>query len=638
MTSSPLLLSPLLLVAACASEPDCVSLRPLDGFENHVQVFDLAIDVERRRVYSSALGSRAVLVYDADSRQVVDQLILGEAPLTTPVLEVDLGGAVWVATDGSPALLRFDPDTQELRSYGDEIDGARAIARRADGGVVVLGRDEVSNNTLMAMDADGERVIRHDVEADATGVFPLDGGARVAVPLHEGELVIYDGSDLVELERCELSIVKATYGAQLDDGTVVVASEGAVGIAGCDGVAPLAYRDGVEIMEVISLGDHALVLDRIGSGEGVDPNLGLARSYDRSGLLGSFVTGKNTGFGALDPRTELLWLNSEGSSEVLVMEPDDGELVEAIRTGTFLDGLAIDLALPGVTFVTGRLSDTVVRLEGDAVTATTGEIRWPWSPTPDAERGLLWVLEHTDSRVHGLDWDDLNVVHSIDPGLGPNTLLTFGNLDLHPELGTLFLADSQRDLLLELDPDSGLELTRWELGGPLIDDPDEVGELAVKIHPDALVVYTGRSNDGRVQRLDPSTGELREASLEAGLLGELRAGHSTDFLELWTGADLLYVGGFAFDATTLERLDELDLDVTRMIGPHPTKAGHSIAIDDDERLILRIDEGGRVRGRVEFASIELHATAAKVDAADERVWMTQALYGQVCAFPVADLR
>ncbi len=626
------------ILAGCAREADCVLLKPMLEVQNHVQVFDLALDLERRRVYSSALASRAVLVYDADTFEVIEDLPLGTTPAPTPAVEVDRDGHLWVAANAEPALRRYSAEDGARRVYWEEIDGARAVAARASGGVVVLGRDDVSNNTLMAMDADGELVIRADVEQAASGLFALDEGERVAAALNAGEIAIYDSESLEELERCPLAFSMPWDGAQLDDGSIVVASAGAVGLAGCGERAAVAWRVGVENMEVLSLGDRAVVLDRIGSGEGVDPNLGLARSFDASGQVGEFATGKNTGFGAWDAQADQLWLNSEGSSETWVVDPQTGDALQTISVGTFLDGLALDPERSQVLYVTGRLSDTLVRVEGGGVTAASSQVHWPFSPVVDVERDLLWVLEHTESRILGLDRDNLSIERSIDPGLGPNTLLSFGNIMLHTTRGTLFFAESQHDLLLELDPDSGQEIGRWELGGPAIEDPDQVGELALRMDPDEGVVFLARSTDARVQRVDPDAGELLTAFLPDEVLEQLRVGHSTDFLRHFSGDGLLYVGGAAVKMDSLERWEERDLPVTRLVGRHPRHDDQWIAVDDQRRRLVRVDEQGEILGSLPFAANELHATVVRVGADTNEVYMTRALHGNVCAFPVRWLR
>jgi streptogramin lyase len=626
----------LLLLLGCGREPQCADLKVREDLANHVQPYEVAIDVERRRVYSTALGSQAVLAYDADTHEVLQDYPLGTSPLTTPDLEIDPDGNLWIVANNDPAIVRFEKATGDRRIYWNELDGARDLVPRAEGGAVVLGRSGASNNALRAFDDQGEVVASLELEAAARGLVALDGFERVGVALEGELLLLLDSADLSEAGTCPHVMQRVWRGAQLDDGTVVLSGEGSIGTACVE--RPQAWRVGEENMEVISLGDHALVLDRIGLEEGFDPNLGIGRLVDADGVYDRYVTAKNTGFGALDPSTGLVWANSEGTSEIVIFDPETGDLDDAIEVGTFLDGLAADPEDTSVLFATGRLSDTIVRLEGVTPTASSSEVHWPYSPIVDVQRDLLWVLSHTESTLHGLDRQDLTLERSFDPGLGSNTLLSFGTIMLNTERGSLFFAESQRDLLLEIDPDSGEELGRWELGGPPIEDRDQVGELAVRASSEDGMVYVVRSNDARVQRLDPDSGSLQTEFMPEDVGAALSVGHRTDFLRIYPQHGLLYIGGKAVRLEDLSRWEDRDLPVTRVAGPHPVKKGQWIAVDDARRHIVRLDGDGTELGRMAFASHELYATVFEMSPETRSVTMTRALHGMVCSFPVSSLR
>lgn len=630
------LIAVLAVLQGCSREPTCVDLRPIDGIANHVQTFDVAIDVQRRRVYSSALGSSVVLAYDADTYEVLQDYPLGTSPLTTPVVEVDPDGNVWVVANTSPQVVRFEKASGDRLFLWDDVQGARAVVPRAAGGVVLLGRSESSNNVLVAYDASAALVALVELDPAARGLVPMDGFERVGVTLDGDELLVLDTEDLTEAARCPLAIVRPHRGAQLDDGTVVLASEDSIGVA-CAG-EPQVWQVGRENIEVIALGDHALVLDRVGAEQGFDPNLGIGRLVDAEGVFAEYPTGKNTGFGVLDSQTGLVWVNSEGSSELLAIDPASGALAEAVRVGTFLDGLLIDPDDNDVVYATGRLSDTLVRIEDAVVTAETRAVHWPYAPTLESERDRLWVLSHTEGTLHALDRTSLDLLETIDPGLGSNTLLSFGNIMVHPGRGTLFFAESQQDLLLEIDPASGQELARWELGGPLISDPDEVGELAMRVDVDSGRVYLARSNDARLQSVDPDGAEVDTVFLPDDVARALSAGHRTDFMRLYPDQGLLFVGGKAVRLENLERWQERDLPVTRIAGPHPTKNDQWVAVDDARRHIVVVDSEGVELGRKVFARNELFATVFRVNPSERSVYMTRALHGNVCSFPVSSLR
>lgn len=632
-------MSPLAFIAlllGCAREPICVDLRPHEDIGNHVQTYEVAVDAERRRVYTTALGSSVLLVYDADSGAVLQDMPLGNDPLNTPEVELDLAGNLWVGANTDPPVMHFDVASGDRTILWDELSGTRDLAPRASGGMVVLGRSDSSNNAVVAYDADLQPVARFESDASVRGLVPMDSLQAVGLTLADGELLVLSSEDLSELSRCPVAISRPWHGAQLDDGTVVLSSEGAIGTACVE--HPQAWLMGQENMEVLSMGDHALVLDRLGFEDGFDPNLGIGRLVGPDGLIDAFPTAKNTGFGALDASTGLVWVNSEGTSEVLAMDPTTGAFSMAVRGGTFLDGLTADPDDTSVLYATGRLSDTIVRIEADAATASTTAIHWPFSPVLDLQRDLLWVLGHTEGTLHALDRDDLSVQRSIDPELGSNTLLTFGNIMVHMDRGTLFFAESQQDLLVEIDPDSGEELGRWDLGGPIITDHDEVGELALRVAPGSEQVYVVRSNDARVQRLDPGTGDLETVFLPQDVADALSDGHKTDFLRHYPSEGLLYIGGKAVRLGNLERWGDKDLPVTRLAGRHPTRREEWIAVDDSRQSIVRMDQDGEELGSIGFARHELYATVFKVSEEERSVYMTRALHGNVCSFPVRDLK
>jgi streptogramin lyase len=625
-----------LWLVGCSTEAVCVDLRPHPDFVNHVQTFEVAVDPERRRVYATALGSRVLLVVDADSGEVVQDLPLGSTPLNTPEVELDRDGDAWVVANKEPALMRFDAEEGSRHIFWDDLLGARDLVPRAEGGVVVLGRSEASNNALLAYDDAGQVVARTSFDSAARGLVPMDDHQRVGVTLDSGELRVLSTAELDEQDSCAVAIERPFKGAQLDDGTVILASERSIGTA-CVG-APQAWMLGEENMEVLSMGDHAVVLDRIGAAEGFDPNLGIGRLVDASGMIHSYATIKNTGFGALDPNTGWLWVNSEGSSELVAIDPATGARALAVQTGTFLDGLCTHPEDSSVVFASGRLSNTLVRIDADHASAMTNEVRWPYAPVVDLRRELLWVLSQTDGVLVGLALEDLSVERRIDSGLGSNTLLTFGNIMVHMDRGTLFFAESQQDLLLELDPDSGEELARWDLGGPIIVDPDEVGELALRVAPGGEQVYVVRSNDARLQRIDPDLGEVETVFLPDDVAQALRSGHKTDFLRHFPGEGLMYVGGKAVHLDDLSRWEERDLDVTRLVGRHPSRKDQWIAVDDEGQRIVRLAESGEELGSLSFGKHELYATVFKVSEAERAVYMTRALHGNVCSFPARALR
>jgi DNA-binding beta-propeller fold protein YncE len=632
---------PLLLLLGCreAAQPVCPDLLPDQAFPNHIQPFEVALDPAARLLYVTALGTPTVAIVDVDTAALIGMIPLGGSAVTRPDLAVDADGRVWVIGEKGFGAVRVDRGTQDRHETGLLVEGDSVLA--VPGGDTLIsgqaGRElgGFSGPVLVGVDAAGQAGAGVQLEATAPAIFALDGGARVGVLLRTGVLEVRDAATLALEERCGLDFV-AQRGAQLDGGAIVVADDTHLGVATCRGVEGWTARVGVENKDVIALGDHALVLDRIGAGAW-NPNLGVAWRVSAEGVEDrpAFATAKNTGYGALDPETGLLWVNSEGTGEVWAIDPDSGEVAARVRTGLFVDGLALAPGVAGRRYVTGRLTDALLRIDDGALDLDRSDaVRWPWAPVVDAERGLLWVLSQTTGVVHAFDLAGLEWQQSIDPQLDDNALLTFSGLGLDPDSGHLWLADSASDTLLELSPDTGRALRRRALGGPPITDPDAIGELTVL--PDGEGgVLVARSNDGRALRYLPEHDELWSGGVEKEALDGVS---EVDFARLDADRRVLWLGGAAVDALTLERRADEDLDVERVIGPDPDGSGALLVVTRDHLHLARLDAQGAETGRVDFAGRELHASVLRVDPLLDEVVMTRAQAATVCGFPIADLR
>ena len=160
----------------------------------------------------------------------------------------------------------------------------------------------------------------------------------------------------------------------------------------------------------------------------------------------------------------------------------------------------------------------------------------------------------------------------------------------------------------------------------------------MRVTPAAEEIIVVRSNDARLQRIDPDGSEVETVFLPSDVAEALGNGHKTDFLRHFPTENLLYIGGKAVQLDTLDRWEEKDLEVTRVVGRHPVKGDQWIAVDDNSRNIVRLNEEGEEVGSVTFAEHELHATVLKVSPEERAVYMTRALHGNVCSFPVSELR
>ena len=638
------MLTPLLAALGCTVRPYCLYLGPDAEKPNHVQPFEIGVDPATRRVFSTSLGSRTVAVIDADEGVIDRMLPTGSRPLAYPDIAVDENGIAWVTARQIPPVLRYDLDSGERTEPPAELARSGTGIAAPGGGVLLLGFDGDGSQALVLIDSDGQVVTHRTLDGGANWILPIDDDHVGLIRRFDSGNCCDDGLELLSLpaleavSSCDLPF-EAERGAALGDGTVIVVDKHHVGVAGCEGEAPVGWTAGSENKDVISLGDTAMVLDRTGVDEGWDPNWGVARIVAPDGILEdrTFVSGKNTGYGAFDPVSGLVWVNSEGTTEVRALDPVAGQVVTEVRTGTFLDGLIMDFEHAGVLYATGRLSNTFARIDnGEATVEHTG-VAWPFSPQVELARDRVWVMSQLESTIHGHRRADLAPEIVIDTGLGTNRLLTFGSLAFHPSRQTLFFAHSGEDRLLEIQPDTQQILASWELGGPAIEDWKEIGHLLVRVEGGSGALIVCRSNDGRVQRIDPDDDGIQTVWLEGADADAVGAGNAVDFAAVLPKDDLLYVGGVAFDVNTLERLPDQDLDVHRVVGPHPNKPNQRLVVTHDNKL-ARVDSDGTVLGSLPFAAHDLHSTVFRIDGKNDAIAMVRAHDAYVCWIDVSDLR
>ena len=79
-------------LCGCDRRPTCSTFEPHEGFANHVQPFEVAVDEEARRAYSTSLASRTVAVIDVDSRTLIGSVPVASRPLVYPDITVDERG------------------------------------------------------------------------------------------------------------------------------------------------------------------------------------------------------------------------------------------------------------------------------------------------------------------------------------------------------------------------------------------------------------------------------------------------------------------------------------------------------------------------------------------------------------------
>jgi hypothetical protein len=329
-----------------------------------------------------------------------------------------------------------------------------------------------------------------------------------------------------------------------------------------------------------------------------------------------FATGKNSGHGDIDTETGTLWLNSEGTTEIQGFDPETGARTHRVRIGLHLESALVDPDTPDVVWTTGRLSETVARVDLRAHTAITSEALEGWPVSPVLADGSLWALDQLTQEIWSYDPDTLAVRDHLDLGLPDNALLTFDTLVWHPGRGTLFLADSQENVLLEIDPASGAELGRWPLAGDPVTDPDVTGRVQVIVAGDLL--FAVRSLDGQLTRVDPDETEPTFLALPRAIARELA--YTTLPSPLWSPPDgsVLYVGGHAFDPDTLDEDPAGLRDVSRILGG----AGHVlVGWNAGDDAVVAFDASGDEVTRTTLPTITLEDPAPIWDPAGHVIYL-----------------
>jgi hypothetical protein len=598
---------------------ECWSLRTEDDLPGTTQTYDVALDPAGGRAVATGLGLPHLSVIDTRTGARTDAIAYAEDGLLWPHVAVDGQGTAWIASLDGPGLTRVDLATRTVLPV-EGASGAGWVVGLVDGALAP--RETTQQGASVARyDAAGTLVAERPVERARGGALHPDG----VVVLADDVALVLDATAgdaaLDVLSRCDLPFAP-DFVVALDDGALVVADRARIGRVACGVGLSDTWEVGVEITELVTDGQRAWALDRIGPD---DPTLGVTWEIGTSGApVPGFVTGKNTGYGDVDRSTGALWANSEGTSEVRAWLLADGTELAVVSTGTFVDGLA--LAPDGALLATGRLSGLVARLDDGRVTRAA-PVRWPWAPI--LAGGRLWVLAQLDVLVASLDPLTLGdtIVHGL--GHGPNTLLTFDDLVDAPDRGTLLVAESAADVLLEVGTD-GVVRAEWPLGGPAVDDPDEGAHLEV-VYRDGIV-WLARSYDGRLQRIDLATGVRTDAALDVERVEQLRDLRRTHAF-VWDG-ERPRIGPWGLDPDTLEVVDAWE-GVGALLTPLPDGRGW-VAVDGTGRDLLRVEDGV-VRRRDRWLDVRQPGTVALLDADGTGLWVNRAEDGQVCRVPLGDL-
>lgn len=531
------------------------SLQLYDGPEgNHLLPTELLVLGRTRRAYSHALGSGTLAEVDLDSQE-----LLRLFPLTGTGTSVELfdGGdsTLYLARRGKPAFQRLDLETGALESVEAGMPSVAGVLPLADGKLLVAGTTVDGGGILQVLDSDYSQ-LAFTALPDVPRALISVGSDQVAVVLgtaqDAGSVSFHQRSDLSQLRSCE-----APFGARAaaftPQGDLVLATEGRIGLAPCSTTLeardPQEWTVGHENMEVIATPEGVIVLDRVGED---DPNWSLARRYSTATgtleLSSTFTTGKNSGRGGRDSTTGLLWVNSEGTTELRAYDPATGKLRDSLPLGLHLESLATG-SERGVVFVTGRLSGLIARadfLSGEIQEADIG-FRWPVAPVVIGDE--LWVLDQLGGTLHVFAAADLQHLYELELGWSQADSLTLSDALLHPETGRLWVSSGFADELVEVDPSARELLQRVSLGpDPL--DKDSAGRLELLAYGEGVIA--ARTWDGRLSVVSQG-GDVQTHS---PLTGTLESRSHMQFSLLSQDQETLFVGPYAIATSTFSHLPE----------------------------------------------------------------------------------
>ena len=592
------LLLPLLIVAACNGDDDDTQTPPdhpeaheyylLGEYDdNHLLPLYAHVDPDGRSAWcvSRMLGTTAQV--DLDTAELVQVLPRYSSEHAPTRIVGDGPDRAWQVRNGTPALLRIEAEKGTMRAVDAELTAASDVLRLDDDRLVVAGTAGNGGYALKVLDGELEVTDTVELEIKALQLEARDADT-FGVMMQGGRVDLRNRDDLQLVGTCTAPFVGNNGGnslAALDTGDFVVTDDTAVGIVSCDDDEPLEIVAGNENKDVVALGDEFVVLDRIG---GTEPNWGEMRRYGAqlATMAGPFSTGKNSGYGGLDTVTGLVWMSSEGSTEMWAVDPETGDVAHRVQLGIHVESATADPARTGRVYVSGRLSDNLFWVDMTTGEQLTADLDFHWPVKPRVYGDRLWVVDHLDAVLYELDLDTLDVVAGHDLGLSTNVSLTLSDLAVHEARGTLLVTHGWDNVLVEVDPASGQVVSRWDLGGEVL-DKDESGRLEVKAGPDR--VFTVRSADGRITSIDP---DLAEAVATAAPVESL-VPESTrlQYAALAEDGSLLYVGPYAIDPDTLERVTGQDRTWTFAAAE---RDGLWVAWRADDSSVILVDGAGEI--------------------------------------------
>jgi len=525
------------------------------GRSNHLLPSSIAVDSEHKRAYSYSLGFGNIAVVDTDGGVVQDVFDI-TYPLGASRLEIDENHYLWLLANRSqtPAL-RMDPTTGEVESVETGLSGITGLIPRDDGSVIVFGftrakpngtwQDSESVLVVIGEDLSVQKTIALEHTVNAVSPTQDNAGFAVAVASEPPSVQIWSKNGLEQIGECRMGMHPASI-SPLSNGNFAVINAERVGIANCDGLASQFVWAGTDNKSVFPQGDGFMVMDRQSS---EDPNWGEIRSYDADlNQLGTpITTGKNSGFGAYDIDTQQIWMNSEGTTELLAFSLADLDFVDSVQLGKHVESLAPAPNDTTQVVVAGRLSADLELLnrETNELTPFNHDLTWPVSPCWAED--TVWVIDHLTSTLHGFSSDTLEEIAAYPYDGSTDTGLTLSDIKFHNDRGSLFITNAPDDRLYEIDPDTGQRLNAWDLGGTPLINENHVARL--EILWDDAHIFVVRGMDGRITKIDINTGDSQTVLL---LEDSEPGGAQLRVSRLSNDKETLWIRGYAVDPNTLE--------------------------------------------------------------------------------------
>lgn len=537
----------------------------LEPLPNLLLPFEVAIDETHRRAWVSSLFDEVVGEVDLDSATLVGNWRLPDEEYGQPTVTVDGAGHAWIPS--ARTVVEVEPGgAATAHDLGWAV---RKAYGAPDAGAFVTWEDPDSDfgATLARIDGDGAILAETTIDRDIRVIGPGPGGAVATLTLSSDdvfEIALWDPDTLDPLGTCAAPFI-ATRFYPLDSGDFFVLDDKVVGYATCDGRDPVFVELGEENKAAAIGADTITVFDRLGDETAEGPYLGMARVLDPDlRVTETWPTGKHSGYGGLDAATGAVWLNSEGTSELVAFDLATGAQTAAVRLGTHVEDFATS-DVPGLAWITGRLSGLVERVDlrtGEALAATEAPL-WPFSPLWHDE--TLYVLDQIHGRVYVYDPETMALRTTWETGVEINFDLDFGALAWSEGRDTLLVVLGQSNALFELDPTTGEIVSSFTLGGRAPEPWRTVGR--VEIATRGAEVWTVRSTDSTVTHIDLDTAESTTGTLARAAQVQLAQYDVLPTLTWLTedGAHL-YWGIWAFDPATFEAQPEYDRQGARIVG------------------------------------------------------------------------